>query len=111
LFSDLVEASVSSTALDNLEQTLQDVGSNLEIVIADRQENLVELKKQKNNISRKVKEKREEIKNFLDKLELCISQVMIRVPEVVWYPGISGHWMHIFSSTQYLSLVSLLPAV
>jgi hypothetical protein len=46
-----IEASVSSTALDNLEQTLQDVGSNLEIVIADRQKNLVELKKQKNNIS------------------------------------------------------------
>jgi flagellar biosynthesis chaperone FliJ len=58
-----------STALDNLEQTLQDVGSNLEIVIADRQKNLVEFKKQKNNISRIVKEKREEIMNFLDKLE------------------------------------------
>jgi hypothetical protein len=57
----LLETSVSSTALDNLEQTLQDVGSNLELVIADRQNNLVELKKQKNNISRKVKEKREEI--------------------------------------------------
>jgi hypothetical protein len=69
IIEDLVEASVSSTALDNLEQTLQDVGSNLEIVIADRQKNLVELKKQKNNISRIVKEKREEIMNFLDKLE------------------------------------------
>jgi ABC-type transporter Mla subunit MlaD len=66
---DLLETSVSSTAFDNLEQTLQDVESNLEIVIADRQKNLVELKKQKNNISRKVKEKREEIINFLDKIE------------------------------------------
>ena len=69
IIEDLLETSVSSTALDNLEQTLQDVGSNLEIVIADRQKNLVELKKQKNNISRKVKEKREEIINFLDKLK------------------------------------------
>jgi uncharacterized coiled-coil DUF342 family protein len=34
-----------------------------------RQNNLVELKKQKNNIIRKVKEKREEIINFLNKLE------------------------------------------
>ena len=69
IIEDLVEASVSSTALDNLEQTLQDVGFNLEIVIADRQKNLVELKKQKNNISRIVKEKREEIMNFLFKIE------------------------------------------
>jgi hypothetical protein len=69
IIEDLLETSVSSTALDNLEQTLQDVGSHLEIVIADRQKNLVELKKQKNNISRIVKEKREEIMNFLDKLE------------------------------------------
>jgi hypothetical protein len=69
IIEDLLETSVSSTELDNLEQTLQDVGSNLEIVIADRQKNLVELKKQKNNISRNVKEKREEIINFLDKLE------------------------------------------
>ena len=69
IIKDLLETSVLSTALDNLEQTLQDVGSNLEIVIADRQKNLVELKKQKNNISRIVKEKREEIMNFLDKLE------------------------------------------
>ena len=67
---DLLETSVSSTALYNLEQTLQDVGSNLEIVIADRHKNLVGLKKQKNNISRKMKEKREEIINFLDKLAL-----------------------------------------
>ena len=69
IIEDLLEISVLSTSLDNLEQTIQDVGSNLEIVIADRQNNLVELKKQKNNITRKVKEKREEIINFLDKLE------------------------------------------
>jgi hypothetical protein len=44
IIEDLLATSVSSTSLDNLEQTLQDVGSNLEIVIADRQNNLVELK-------------------------------------------------------------------
>ena len=65
----LLRIYVSSTALDNIEQTLQDVGSNLETVIADRQKNLVEFKKPKNNISRIVKEKREEILNFVDKLE------------------------------------------
>jgi hypothetical protein len=59
IIEDLLATSVSSTSLDNLEQTLQDVGSNLEIVIADRQNNLVELKKQKNNNSRIVKEKRQ----------------------------------------------------
>ncbi|XP_063408871.1 uncharacterized protein LOC134692346 [Mytilus trossulus] len=62
----------SAAALDEYEQTLKDVGDNIQTAIVDRKNNLLEFEKQTQAVRKQIKNKRAEINKHLNKLEATI---------------------------------------
>ncbi|VDH98157.1 Hypothetical predicted protein [Mytilus galloprovincialis] len=63
-----------SAALDNVEKVLKDLDDNICFAIKDRNRNLTELREQKRVIAEQIKEKRQQIKTFLNNLEEAITE-------------------------------------
>ncbi|XP_063418463.1 uncharacterized protein LOC134701267 [Mytilus trossulus] len=61
-----------SAAFDNIEKVLKNLESNISSAIKDRNRNLTDLRGQKQVIAEQIKEKRQEINNCLNNLEVAI---------------------------------------
>ncbi|CAG2186788.1 unnamed protein product [Mytilus edulis] len=81
LIEDLLSMSAlqKTSALDDIEQILKCLSTNIHTAIDDRKRNLYEIQQQKDNLLGKIKEKRREINNLLDQLEKSLLQELSEV--------------------------------
>ncbi|XP_071148867.1 uncharacterized protein [Mytilus edulis] len=81
LIEDLLSMSAlqKTSALDDIEQILKRLSTNIHTAIDDRKRNLYEIQQQKGNLLGKIKEKRKEINNLLDLLEKSLLQELSEV--------------------------------
>ncbi|VDI59110.1 Hypothetical predicted protein [Mytilus galloprovincialis] len=81
LIEDLLSMSAlqKTSALNDIEQILKCLSTNIHTAIDDRKRHLDEIQQQKDNLLGKIKEKREEINNLLDLLEKSLLQELSEV--------------------------------
>ena len=65
----IVKTAKTSAMVDSIEDTLNDMSSNMERVIRDREENLTKITNQRRKIHNEIQEERRKINEHLDKLE------------------------------------------
>jgi hypothetical protein len=87
---EIVKPSKASTLIDNIEQSLTDIKNNIDKITKNRQQNMLEIRQQRELIQDQIKQMRVTINSHLDTLEhaldgLTISRIDKSPTQSVWF--------------------------
>jgi hypothetical protein len=71
---EIIKTSKASTLIDNIEQSLTDIKNNIDIITKNRQQNMLEIRQQRELIQDQIKQRHVTINSHLDTLEQNILQ-------------------------------------